>query len=206
MQILQQCCNRLIDSARVVGVTSAQIGVLVPTIVARVHHREFDEGHAALDQAARQQALLGVDARGLVGCVATVSASCRRTLGRNIHQLRHGALHAEGLFTVLQRSRYSRIIRMHSKAVMLAGESQHAFLTLAGIRRLDEGHAVTTRLEYGGLGRGRQEAGAPTLQATRRHQATINDHEAGQVCACITESIAHPRAHARTSSQSHTCV
>ncbi len=75
--------------------------MLVPAVVADVGAEQFDEADAALDQPPGDEALPPVQlGRAVIDAVETPR---RLRLLRDVHQLRHGGLHAEGQFVVADR-------------------------------------------------------------------------------------------------------
>src|SRR4051812_32099224 len=78
-QISQQPRNRLVDGECIVGVPLFEVAMLIPPVVPHIRTSQLDEAHAALDQAAREQALPRKRARAFGGRVEAIQpSSCFR--------------------------------------------------------------------------------------------------------------------------------
>jgi hypothetical protein len=78
----------------------AEVAVLVPTIARDAGAGDFDEAHAAFDEASGEQALAGVDAGGFEIGFESVGLEGGRGFALELHQVGHFGLHPEGEFLI----------------------------------------------------------------------------------------------------------
>ncbi len=158
---------------------------------------ELNEAHAALDEAAREQAVVGE--RELAGLGRVHLVDFFRLLG-DIHQLRHRRLHAIGQLVLRDARRDFGVLRF--------GEMQ-AIKIADGVERLaadfridarwvgDEEDGVALRPELRALVDAGEEAVAPESGAAVGLDAAAGeDDEAGQIAIFGAEAVSGPRAHA----------
>ena len=93
--------------------------MLVPAVAADGGAKQLDEAHAALDQAAGDQAFPAEDLCGDVGIVEAVEPCCRWRFVGEVHELGDGRLHAIGQFVVGD---------CRLKRVMMADAAEHALV------------------------------------------------------------------------------
>ena len=95
LEVLDQAVAGLIDVAALVGQPAGDVGVRVPVVVVDLH-----EAHAALDHPPGQQRRVGERARLLRLVAVQLDTSTAGSL-REVGQLRHARLHAEGQLVLL---------------------------------------------------------------------------------------------------------
>ena len=102
LQVLEQAGDRLVGGPGIVGMALLQVAVLVPAVVAQVLTEHLDEPHAALDQPPGDQALPAVGLGRRIVEAVELLRGCGFV--RQIHQVGHGRLHAEGQLVVGDRA------------------------------------------------------------------------------------------------------
>ena len=185
---------------------SRQIGVRVVPVIANLRARvELDESNAALNQTARQQALLSE----VFGdrFINAVQLSRRLGLFRQVHGIRSLALHPVGQFVAgdprLQRRVLAFVRQMI--AIHLLDEVQRLALRFLGDagRRMQIQHRIRRAAEHRSLIHRRQKPRAirrrPALGGAVRHH-----HKRRQILILRPQAVSHPGAKARPSRELRT--
>ena len=172
-----------------------QTGVLVPAVGAHVGTKQLDESYAALDQTPGDQAFPREDLCRHVGIVKPVKLLGRRRFAAQTHELGDGRL-ACGKPTRSWRSPPPGrrggpcVPRPPGRA---CGADRASALKLGcRLSRRDVGHRRGRRLEDRSLIRRGQEAAVEAIDAPRRDQTAVQDHETGQILALASQSITDP--------------
>ena len=205
LEILQQAGHRLVDGVGVPAVPHDQVLVLIPRIrriapaaVAAIDHGQFDEPHAALDEAARDEALQGVIALGRKRRVQAVEFAGRLGLAADVDQLRHGRLHVVGRLVVLDGRFDLRVARgaVEVHRIEVADEIQAAALLRVLFPRPDVGERfLRARVEHRSLVFGGQETVAEHVDAAERDASGADHDEARQFPGLAAQAVVHPSPH-----------
>ena len=196
-QILHERGAGLIRVLALFADALGQAAVLVPAAVVKL-----DETHTALGHAAGEQAI-GGERAGLLH-VGPVKVEHTLRLLRDVHQLRHGRLHAEGHF-VLRNAGVD--FGIGEGLVLLRvelGEAVEHAAPRVGVdagRVVEEQHRVAAAAKLDALMFGRHEARAPQPLIQRLVAllaAGDHDNERGKILVGRAQTVTQPRADART--------
>ena len=193
LQVLDQRRGGLVGDVAVLLELAIEVGVVVPTGV--VQH---DEAHAALHHAARQQAVGGELAGGLLvhavhgerlraipsrnrAAPARPSACGSQFVGGDAR----GDLHVAGLGVVLFVQIFQRV---ETGALHLARDAGR-------VREIE--HRVARTAEHHALIGGRQKAARPVGASAAGADAGAEHDESRQVLRLAAQPVEHPRAHGR---------
>lgn len=177
-------------------------GVAVPLASGAVV--ELDESHAALDEAARHEALATEGSR--VISVEPIERFDRFRLAVEIDRLRCLRLHAEGEFVTLD-ARFEFGVRFAAGAMALVEPGEEVELgvlplRIAALRTAQIGDRLWAGLEQRALVAGGHEAGAPSARTVDDHCiAVLDDDEARQAVVLRAETVGHPSAERRSSAK-----
>ena len=171
---------------------------------------ELDEAHAALREAPRQQT---VRRERPVARLRAVQVEDVRRLIAHVEQAWDARLHVERHLVlrdarldlrIVQRSVRERVERVDC----LNGVDLHLAADPARIR--DVLHRIAHRVEPHALKPARQDAGRPLARRDRLHLPAValrdEDDEAGQIVRLRTQSVEHPRSHARAARDDRAAV
>src|SRR5262249_40231272 len=198
LEVADESGGGLVDVAALAADLGGQIAVLVPAAMEELH-----EADAALDHAAGEKAVAG-EAAVVVTAVDAVHLSNVPRLARQVGQLRHRRLHAEG-HLILGDTRVDLRIAdgAGGEAVQLVDAVEHAAARVrVDPRRIGEiKHRVLSRAEANALMLARQKARAPETREERLIGAVaraLRDHddERRQIIGEGPEPIAEPGAEA----------
>ena len=159
---------------------------------------ELDEAGAALGEAAGEQAVRGERA---VARGAAVHFKSLLGFASVRHQFRHGGLHAEGEFVLLDAGGDFRIAGFAGLELVEAVDRLDQFplrLRRVAGRGAHVVDGIAGGLEFDALQVAGQEAAAPLPRGDRLALAASDagqHDEAGQVLAFAAEAVEHPRAH-----------
>ena len=172
-----------------------QVAVLVPA-----HVIELDEPHAALGQAAGQQAV-GGEAAGLLD-VGAVQVEDRLRLARQVGQLGHRRLHAVGQLVLGDAGDDLRVAGLGVVQVVERGDVVEHLpprRPRAAGRVGEVEHRLLAAAELDALIARRQEAAAPEAVVERLvgPPAREQDDERRQVLVLAPQAVGDPGAHAR---------
>ena len=200
---VQQAGDRPVDLAGVLLVPLLQVAVLVP-LHDRVAVRDLDEPHAALGEAAGQQALAAeVRGDGVVQAVEPAASPATRRERSSISGISVCMRKASSNESMRPSRAWSGPVCVEVVAVHLARAGRAAaaarraasaaFLMKRTRRLLGRDAGVAERRPLVG---GRQEGRAPVVDAAVR-QGRADGDEAGQVLVLGPQAVGDPRAHAR---------
>ena len=200
-EVGQKRGDGLVDGLGIFFVAVLEPAVLIPAIAIAAGAGELNEPHAALHQPAGDEAVAAECAGVAEFRVEAVILFGLLGLALEIHQLRHGRLHAEGQFLICD-GRFDLVQMSHAidyAGVEFANEVQLVLLQRgSSLGAADVGDWFVAILEDAALvGRG-QKAVGKTTEPAWRYEAAIEHDEARQILVGRAQAVVEPRAHARS--------
>ena len=160
-EIAQQGGDGFVDGFGVFLVTALEAAVLIPAIAVAAGAGQLNKAHAALDKAPGNQAVAAKGGRVAERIVEAVAFLGGLGFAIDIHQLRHGRLHAEGQLMIGDGGFHlvEPADAAHHAGVQLANEVQLVLLQLGrGLGAADVGNRFVAVLEHAALIGRRQKA------------------------------------------------
>ncbi len=198
LEVADQRCHRPIGGRHLLGEAVGEAAGRAGAVEIPAPVEELDEPHALLDQAARQQAVVGKARLARLGAVGLKHG---RRLAGDVHDARHAGLHAVGQFVLGDAGDRLRMAELHGLQFVeflqrVERAPAQAAVHAGGVGDVE--HRVALAAALHALVDRRDEAAAPAaLAAAGLHAAGNEGDKPRQVLVFRAQAVGGPGAHRR---------
>ena len=119
LEVFEQAGNRLVDRTGVVFMTTLEVSVLIPAVMARSRTGQLNKAHTTLEEATRHQTLGTKHARRSVLMVDAIQTLRCIRFAAQVIEVRNRRLHFEGQLIVLDGSFHRTRVARRAKNTLI---------------------------------------------------------------------------------------